>query len=299
MKDIEKIINTITINTTRDIEKKLIKYLNKCGLFYKIFGRIKNGKSAKNKISKKLTMNENYKLQDLIGYRIALYFKEDVEICEDIIKNSFEVVDISKDKEKVDIFSPIRINYVCKIPQDYMILFEKNIWEKPIDNTFEIQIRTIFSEGWHEIEHDFRYKNKKCWGENDDLSRVLNGVWATLENCDWAIASLLDKLAYREYKNKEWDSMIRNKLRIRVESTMETTYKFEKIFNENNNLAKSFYRFEKKNLMEMLVSLNKNIPLTIENIICLINELQINNEEIKKYTPKLISSSVKEYKESK
>ena len=25
-----------------------------------------------------------------------------------------------------------------------------------IDNTYEIQLRTVLSEGWHEVEHDLR-----------------------------------------------------------------------------------------------------------------------------------------------
>ncbi|MBK7959276.1 MAG: hypothetical protein IPK03_14995 [Bacteroidetes bacterium] len=28
-----------------------------------------------------------------------------------------------------------------------------------VDSTFEVQLRTILSEGWHEIDHDLRYKS--------------------------------------------------------------------------------------------------------------------------------------------
>lgn len=105
--------------------------------------------------------------------------------------------------EETDKFKPLRINYVCELPDKIERLFDDKIWAYPIDKSFEIQIRTIFSEGWHEIEHDFRYKCQEEWGKNDDLSRTLNGILATLDNCDWAIASLFSQMAYRHYKAKE------------------------------------------------------------------------------------------------
>ncbi|RGY92598.1 hypothetical protein DXA15_21945 [Parabacteroides sp. AM58-2XD] len=44
-------------------------------------------------------------------------------------------------------------------------LEEFNTWKKRysesfknIDSTFKIQVRTTLSEGWHEIEHNMRYK---------------------------------------------------------------------------------------------------------------------------------------------
>lgn len=56
-------------------------------------------------------------MQDIVGFRIALYFKEDIVICENIIKNKFDVVDISKDIEAVNEFKPTRVNYVYRLPK--------------------------------------------------------------------------------------------------------------------------------------------------------------------------------------
>ena len=35
---------------------------------------------------------ENKKLQDLVGVRINLYFDDDVEICQNIVENTFDVI---------------------------------------------------------------------------------------------------------------------------------------------------------------------------------------------------------------
>ena len=45
-----------------------------------------------------------------------------------------------------------------------------------IEPTFKIQIRTVFSEGWHEVEHDLRYKCKDDWEGCELYSHTLNGI---------------------------------------------------------------------------------------------------------------------------
>ena len=77
----------------------------------------------------------------------------------------------------------------------------------PIDATFEVQLRTISFEGWHEIEHDMRYKSP--YGDDfwrEDLSRTLNSVLANLELCDWTTLNVFEKLAdYLKDKGIERD----------------------------------------------------------------------------------------------
>jgi ppGpp synthetase/RelA/SpoT-type nucleotidyltranferase len=297
MDDIVNEINDIQISVIRDLEKKLKKFLDKSGLFYKLFSRVKKGQSAKHKIDNRIKNgNATYKLQDIVGLRIALYFKDDIEVCENIIKSNFTVVNISRDEEVIDKFKPTRINYVCRLP-DICTDNIGRIWDKyPIDNTFEIQLRTMFSEGWHEIEHDFRYKCKEDWENNSDLSRTLNGVLATLENCDWAMSSLFDDLSYRHYKNKEWLPMMKNRLKIRMQDS-EDNETILKVLNENSTLAKAFFRVERYELLRMLSECRVALPLTFGTIIYFINELQIHNEEISKMAPEIIKVFVGEYRD--
>src|SRR5690606_280477 len=84
-----------------------------------------------------------------------------------------------------------------------------------IDNTFEIQFRTTLSEGWHEVDHLMRYKCKSDWQELTSESRMLNGIYATLETNDQALKALFDDISYHHYKAKQWEAMLRNKLRLR------------------------------------------------------------------------------------
>ena len=47
VEDMEKNIDSISISVIKPLERDLRSYLDKCGLFYKIFTRIKGSKSVK------------------------------------------------------------------------------------------------------------------------------------------------------------------------------------------------------------------------------------------------------------
>ena len=210
-------ISKISIATIKDLEGEIRDYLDKCGLFYKLFSRIKTVTSIIEKLeSRKSKGIEDYKMQDLVGVRIVLYFKSDIQLCEKLIKQHFHVLNVSRDLNEPEKFRAQRINYVCQLPEKVKNNFDEKVWGYPIDSTFEIQIRTIFSEGWHEIEHDFRYKCLEDWKDLEDLSRTLNGIFATLENCDWTISSLFSQVSYKHYKNAEWIPMLKNTFKIRI-----------------------------------------------------------------------------------
>ena len=88
------------------------------------------------------------------------------------------------------------------LQQDMKAAIKETGYEDLIDNTYEVQIRTILSEGWHEVEHDLRYKCKEEWNEFKEESRLLNGIYATLESSEWSMLTLFDRLSYSQYKNK-------------------------------------------------------------------------------------------------
>lgn len=281
-------ISNISASVTRDFEKMIKKLLDKCGLYYKCFCRVKSYKSVSEKIQDRIAQGKSdYKLQDLIGVRIVVYFKRDIPLCERLIQENFHVDNISKDRERDEIFKPQRINYVCKIPDEMMINFDSQLWNQSIDNTFEIQIRTIFSEGWHEIEHDFRYKCEEEWKESLELSRTLNGVFATLENCDWTIENLLRELAYKHYKNREWIPMLKNVLKMRIvdEGDME---KIIECFNDDIAIAKMFLRMDREDFLVFISELESALPMKLSTIVYLVNLVQFQNEKLIKNTPKLL-----------
>ena len=85
-----------------------------------------------------------------------------------------------------------------------------------IDDTFEIQIKTMFFEGWHEIEHDMRYKGEEIWKNYSGFSRYFNSILATLELCDKSMVTLFEDLGHSLYKSGRWSDMIKSHFRLKL-----------------------------------------------------------------------------------
>lgn len=285
-------LDSLPSSITSDLQKQIIRVMDASAMFNRIFVRIKSKDSAHCKIKKK-GYDETKKMQDLIGVRIVLYFKDDITICRKLLEREFQVVDVTEDIENETEFAPTRLNYVCKLPPEIKSQIISDFWESvPIDDTFEIQIRTIFSEGWHEVEHDLRYKCKEDWENENDMSRVLNGIFATLETCDWSILSLFDKLAYKNYQSKKWEAMLRNKLRIRMKGN-KLNENIRKVFENDKNTSKRFFRIDREEFVFQLASKRIcNIPKTIDNIVYIANYMYVHNEEIDSITPSIIKSKL-------
>lgn len=249
----------------------LRKSLDGLGIYYKYSYRVKNKNSIESKLTKKTReKGENYKIQDFIGCKFILYFKDDIEVLEKILKRMYKVIDISKNEnENLEVFKPERLNFVCEIPNENLNDIDDSLFKNfPIDKTFEIQLRTVFSEGWLEIEHDIRYKefdNKNSsWNKYLDLTRVLIGLNATLQNCDWTMVSLMERMAYKNYKYHEWDYMIKNKFHLRITDNSISKEISEKFDETDNNIAKTVYRASRSKILKNYPT---NLPITIDNII--------------------------------
>lgn len=294
-------ISSLPINIEKELQKKVSLVMDRSHLFYRVFVRTKRAASVEHKfIGHELdgkAYGSDRKMQDIVGARIALYFKDDIDICRKLIEDNFTVVDRSITKEDKTNFEPMRLNYVCRLPQDVKDLFTSEFFEKyPIDDTFELQIRTVFSEGWHEIEHDLRYKCKDDWNGEEELWRTMNGIFATLETCDWSILALLDQLTYRMYKSSNWEGMLRNKFRIRFEAE-NLSYKLKNIFSNNKIIAKEFLKLDRERLMQEISSKRwSRITKTMNNIVYIVNIAYINNDDIKAITPEYIWDVIKQQK---
>lgn len=283
-------ISSLPPNIEKELQKDIIQIMDRSGLFYRVFSRIKSPSSVEHKFTEHEMVNKSYskdkKMQDIVGARIALYFKDDVEICRRLIESTYDVVDLSEDIEDKTNFKPMRLNYVCRLPQDIKDLFTTGFFDKYfIDDTFELQIRTVFSEGWHEIEHDLRYKCKEDWNDEDELWRTMNGIFATLETCDWSILALFERLTYKMYKSSNWEAMIRNKLRMRLASE-PLSAKIKEIIAEDKQLAKDFLKLDRQRFVQA-ISANKlsRVPKTLNNILFIANALFIHNSKLKEYSP--------------
>lgn len=284
-------LSNLPLSISKSAETYIGDILNKAGIYFRVFARTKSPISTINKMKKKNYGSEK-KMQDLLGVRVVLYFKDDIDVCVKMLKQELKLVDESIDREEEDKFSPTRLNLVFEMPEKLLSLFNKSLWELPIDQTFEVQVRTIFSEGWHEVEHDLRYKNKEDWLKVPKLSRSLNGIFATLDTCDWAILHVFDDLAYEKYKNEEWECMLRNHWRIHM-SDDNLSASICNIFDKNKEVAKAFYRISREAVIDCISNRKTSkIPKTMNNIIYIINTQIIHNDEIDKITPQKLREIV-------
>jgi len=283
--------------------------LNKIGLLYRIYHRSKSDVSIVKKIEKAEKdgnpYNEAKKMQDLFGIRIVLYFSDDVKIVHQVLSSIFnerkedsETHDLQGEAFK-DTFKPVRYNVIYDIPSKYGFsissVVENEKLQNIIDSTFEVQIRTTLSEGWYEVEHDLRYKNKGDWNSHDEEWRQLNGVLASLETNDWAMIQIFNSLAYKHYREKNWKAMLNLKLRIRVDSKKELSPKIIELFNNDNDLGKKIFKSNREKMIMKMNECGFYYPLTLDNIVYFINIMSDSpNEELLAMTPPLMKEEMKQ-----
>lgn len=255
----------------REIHRIIEKKVDSIGIFARIFSRIKSPISTEKKLTKKIDTytKDSKKMQDFLGIRITVYFEDDIEIIANVLKKTFAFDSESIDTPNHEKFSPKRHNIVFRLPERS---FDNNPNKQWIDTTFELQIRTIFSEGWHEIEHDLRYKNQEQWEKQPIQSRGLNSILATLEMCDWGVSKLTNDMAYNAYKSCDLQSLMINKFRLRL-----ATAKLDEFF-ENKQTDKIFlknvFRTKRNELLDILAKTNGEIPINATNILWVLAKTQ-------------------------
>lgn len=262
--------------------------LTDVGIMFRLFSRAKSQESLKKKLDSDSEYGNGKKLQDLIGVRVVLYFNDDIDTVRGIISSSFDErsKDVSIDENRNDEFKATRYNIVYSLAQNYTDNLNLKDESVRIDNTFELQIRTIFSEGWHEVEHDLRYKCKSDWRGFDNESRRLNGVYATLETSEWTMIKIFDELAYSHYKNRDWCAMFRQKFRLRfVDETLDEN--LLEIF-EDKELVKRFFRLDRSKLINDMSRKGFYYPMKLQNLIYFANIHKIKDERVTALIPAMM-----------
>lgn len=283
--NLERDFAQIPDSVIQSMAGRLTDVLEKCGLYYRLFTRTKTAASTRSKLKAK-NYTDGKRMQDLFGIRIASYFQDDQAICRRIVEDQFSVVSVTEDRPDPNTFSPTRLNLICKLPMACRQVMPGGIFEDyPIDSTVEIQLRTVFSEGWHEVEHDLRYKAKSDWNGSADLSRALNGIFATLITCDWSMLNIFDELSYRKYREKDWTAMLKNKLRIHVEEPPLSPELCE-LFNQHPELAAELYQLDRSSLLNFISDGRfPGMEKTLDNLVFLMNALYMHNRTITAITP--------------
>lgn len=280
----------------RDISFRIEDELQRSGIFFRIFSRAKSMDSIDKKLESKDYANrkDGKKMQDIIGIRITMYFEDDLPIVYGTIKKRFNFLDETVDEPSVNIFEPQRINLIFRMTQEDSkevndVAISKYTY---IDTTYEVQLRTVLSEGWHEVEHDLRYKCKDDWTEHSDISHIFNGIYASLVTSDWSILSIFEKLAYRHFKANNWEAMLKNKFRLRIKDGALDSRIIE-ILNTDSNLAKELYKVDRNKFLKQIFIDGLRIPLTLSNLIHIVNAYYLHDERISSIAPAYIKSNNK------
>ena len=278
-----------TLNVIAEkLENQITARLDKCGLMYRLFSRAKTISSIEHKM---VIKGEGYrsgrmKLQDIIGLRIVVYFQDDVDVlafyygCGEVVRTSIDEYDSST-------FRPQRLNITCALPAELVDEFRRALpaeYAQYIDNTYEIQIRTIFSEGWHEVEHDLRYKCKEDWEGCDSHSRVLNGLIATLETAEWNMKALFDEMARMNCVQKNYRAMLRNKMHLRIKGD-DFSPVVKDFLADNRAVSEAVMNVDRMVIMLTLLNHNGNILLTYDNLLFLINRLEMMDASLMALEP--------------
>lgn len=133
-------------------------------------------------------------IQDQIGARIIVLFKQDVESAAKIAAAHLRYVESKEiEPQAVYEFSYFGRHFVSLIPEDVL----QDGWDKSmIPGFFELQIKTVFQHAWSEASHDVGYKPLLGELSRDD-KRALAFASAQAWGADKAFAEIFDTLATR------------------------------------------------------------------------------------------------------
>ena len=255
-----------------NVQNDLTSVLDKCGFYYRLNSRVKSVPSLTKKLSStnpdgSFKYTSDHLLQDLFGFRILIYFIEDLSILKKLLKQHYECVDDwTKVSYNAQEFQAISTNGVFRLNKTYSEKINNLLGGKYIDNTFEIQLRTVSFDGWHEIEHDYSYKYNNMWQDQGEYLRRFHSVLATLELCDDTMVTTLENLAYDIYARKrhpdryagwnevygnvtnndtkrstlcDWDRMIRAHFRLRINHVVNSASPDQELIQPLLNLFES------------------------------------------------------------
>ena len=217
----------------------------------------------------------------MIGIRIVLYFQDDVDVLAlyysvgDVVKKSIDELDSST-------FRPQRLNITNRIPaemaDDFLAAIPDEFRDR-IEPTYEIQIRTVFSEGWHEVEHDLRYKCKEDWDGCESYSRALNGIIATLETAEWNMRSIFAEMARHNFKYSNYSAMLRNKFHLRFKSD-SLSESLVTHLDKNRHLAEAALNVDRLIVVYTLLTHKANFDLTFDNLFFMINRIEMMDSDL-------------------
>jgi putative GTP pyrophosphokinase len=174
----------IRILTTRDLETSIEETVRVLPSHPTVKGRSKDFSSYFKKYLRILKSDREIDqpplITDLIGVRIICPFLEDLAVVENVIKRTFEVVELDRKGAQYTFkeFGYESIHLLIKIPE--RIIKKRGSCGCEVA---EIQIRTILQNAWAEVEHELVYK-AEFTPFDEPMKRKLAAVNASLSLAD-------------------------------------------------------------------------------------------------------------------
>lgn len=148
----------------QELECQLIEFLSEDQYIDKISTRVKSINSFRCKISRIKNDELKYKVplkevQDQIGARIVVYYKDVAESIYEKLQKCFNIVEAtSVVPDEPSQFGYEGLHLICFIPS---IIINKYKTSADFPDFFELQIKTLFQHAWGQTEHGLGYKPDK------------------------------------------------------------------------------------------------------------------------------------------
>lgn len=186
-------IRQTLINISIEIETEIKEALVEKHHVDKISCRVKTVNSYKGKINKEKDGKLKYEtpikeIQDLIGARVVVYYKQTADEIFDFLSKYFTVVERTRIiPDEPSKFGYEGLHLICLISP---IIINKYMANDILPDFFELQIKTLYQHAWGQAEHGLGYKPggkleidekrklafiaAQSWGADEILSDLYN-----------------------------------------------------------------------------------------------------------------------------
>lgn len=242
----------------------IVNKLNKAKEVHSVRYRIKNTEHLIEKIIRKKNEGvditiDNYqeKITDMIGIRILHLFKEDWELIHEYIIEEFKLIEdpiaYVREGDNPEYLKYFELNK-CEIkphPLGYRsvhYLLESSLFQKKLIT--ELQVRTIFEEGWSEVDHKIRYPYVKNNFILDRFLNILNRFAGSADEMSSFIKYLEPELKKQEEKIVDLENQID---KLKIDSAEKSEIKkgireLDGVFSVGNDLASTVSFYTPQNL---------------------------------------------------
>lgn len=170
------------IKLTEQVNDILKSIIRRTGLNARILARTKDDASVMKKLYDK-GFDYYPQMTDKSAARVICKFKQDVDIVQDLIRDTFEVINEDNKKCHLDPESQgyKSIHFDIELKPNFI---DSKLYEELKHRVAEIQVRTNCEDTWAEIYHDIGYKSDSDL--NPEIKRefyCLAGVLEVADNC--------------------------------------------------------------------------------------------------------------------